>query len=106
MLEKLVLVTQPFVPHISEEMWSKLKKSDLCINQSWPEEQVLNNSQDVKIAVQINGKVRAVIDVNTSKNKEEVLEIATKNKVVAKYVTENEIKKVIYVPEKVLNLVI
>ena len=106
MLEKLVLVTQPFVPHISEEMWSKLKKSDLCINQSWPEEQVLNNSQDVKIAVQINGKVRAVIDVNTSKNKEEVLEIATKNKVVAKYVTEKEIKKVIYVPEKVLNLVI
>ena len=60
----------------------------MCINQSWPEEQVLNNSQDVKIAVQINGKVRAVIDVNTSKNKEEVLEIATKNKVVAKYVTE------------------
>ena len=78
----------------------------ICINQSWPEEQVLNNSQDVKIAVQINGKVRAVIDVNTSKNKEEVLEIATKNKVVAKYVTEKEIKKVIYVPEKVLNLVI
>ena len=51
-------------------------------------------------------KVRAVIDVNASKNKEEVLEIATQNKVIAKYVAEKEIKKIIYVPEKVLNLVI
>jgi len=43
---------------------------------------------------------------NASKNKEEVLEIATKHKVIAKYVAEKEIKKIIYVPEKVLNLVI
>ena len=41
MLEKLVLVTQPFVPHISEEIYEKLKKSDLCINQSWPEEKIV-----------------------------------------------------------------
>ena len=67
-LKKLSLILQPFIPHISEEIWSNMNNSELCINTDWPVEKVLEKNTKINIAVQINGKTRGVIAV--SKNLE------------------------------------
>ena len=77
-LKKLSIILQPFVPHISEEIWSSLGNQTLCINETWPLEDVIRKSE-VKIAVQINGKTKEVIEIDDTFSKEKVLETVKLN---------------------------
>ena len=105
-LKKLALILQPFLPHISEEIWYSLGGIELCINQEWPVEDATIEKQVINIAVQINGKTRNVIEVNTKLNKEEVLRMAKEDKKVFKYLENKKVLKEIYVPGKILNFVL
>ena len=105
-LKKLALILQPFLPHISEEIWYSLGDIELCINQEWPVENAAVEKKVVNIAVQINGKTRSVIEVNTKLNKEEVLRMAKEDKKVFKYLANKKVLKEIYVPGKILNFVL
>ena len=105
-LSKLSIILQPFVPHISEEMWLNLNGSGLCINQSWPSESKIETEDNFMIAVQINGKTRSVINLKKNLNKEEIVNYAKKDTKISKYINNKKIIKEIYVPEKILNFVI
>ena len=73
-LEKLSVILQPFVPHISEEIWSNLGNKTLCISEAWPKEEVKKKTS-IKIAIQINGKTKEIIQIEDKISKEEVLDI-------------------------------
>ncbi len=104
-LEKLCIILQPFVPHISEEMWFKIGNKGLCVNEAWPTESVKKKNKS-KIAIQINGKTREVIEIDTSLTKDGVLEIIKNNNKIKKSLVGKNIQREIYVPGKILNLVI
>ena len=104
-LEKLSIILQPFVPHISEEIWSRLGNETLCINENWPLEDVKKKSE-LKIAIQINGKTREVIEINNNFSKAKVLEVVKSNDKIKKKLIGKKIHREIYVPGKIVNLVI
>ncbi len=104
-LEKLSIILQPFVPHISEEIWSSLGNQSLCINETWPLEDVIKKSE-IKIAVQINGKTKEIIEIDDKFSKEKVLETVKFNNKIKKNLLGKNIVREIYVPGKIVNLVI
>ncbi len=105
-LEKLCLILQPFVPHISEEIWSNINKDGLCIDQKWPVENVTQKNILFNIAVQINGKTRGVVQIKRGANKEEIYEMIKSDKKINKYLENKKITKKIYVEGKIFNFVI
>ena len=104
-LNKLSLILQPFVPHISEEIWSKIGGGSLCINEAWPIEKTTKKTK-IKIALQINGKTKDVIEVNEKLDKEQIIKIVKNNNKIKKNIIQKKIIKEIYVPNKIVNLVI
>ncbi len=105
-LKKLSIILQPFVPHISEEIWSAISQKGLCIEQAWPVEEIENNNENVNIAIQINGKTRGVIEINKSFDKTKIFEMVEKDNKIMKYIKDKKIIKKIYVPGKIINFVI
>ena len=86
-------------------MWSRLGNKTLCINENWPVEDVKKKSE-LKIAVQINGKTREVIEVDNNFSKEKVLDIVKGNNKIKKNLLGKKILREIYVPGKIVNLVV
>jgi len=106
-LKQLVSVLNPFAPHLSEEIWSLLGEKSFLSLAPWPEydaEKML--TETVTIVVQINGKVRSKIEANRDASKEAVLEQALRDDKVQNWLDQKEIQKVIYVPNKLINLVV
>ena len=105
--ETMVKLLYPITPHICEELWEKLGHASRLYNEPYPsyDEDALK-VEEVEIPVQINGKVRAKIVIPFGASQEEVLKIAKENPQVVKYLEGKELKKVIYVPNKLLNLVV
>ena len=104
-LEKLSIILQPFVPHLSEEIWSILGNKTLCISESWPVEEVKKKTS-IKIAVQINGKTKEIIQIEDKISKEEVLDIVKNNNKIKKNLIGKNVIREIYVPGKIVNLVV
>ena len=104
-LEKLSIILQPFVPHISEEIWSSLGNGGLCIDERWPKEDVKKNT-DFNIAIQVNGKTKEVIKVDQNLKKEQILQIVKNNKKINKFLLAKNVVREIYIPGKIINLVI
>ncbi len=107
--KKLVKLIAPYAPYLAEELWSQLSKSDDSVHwSSWPEvEKKYLVKDQVEIAVQVNGKVRAVLEVKSEKSKvkSEVVKRAKENKNVSRYLKGKEIRKVIFVPGELINFV-
>ncbi|MBI28948.1 MAG: leucine--tRNA ligase [Pelagibacteraceae bacterium] len=104
-----VKLIHPIIPHISEEIWKLFGNKGMVIEQRWPEKISLDSVNEkvlVKLAIQINGKTRSVIEVDSNISKEKAENIAMKNSKVQKYAGSKKIKKVIYVPNKILNFVL
>ena len=104
-LGKLSIILQPFIPHISEEIWSNLGNKTLCINEAWPIEEVKKKSA-INIAIQINGKTKEIIQIDNKITKEEVLDIVKNNDKIKKSLMGKNVIREIYVPGKIVNLVI
>jgi leucyl-tRNA synthetase len=100
------LLIHPFIPHLSEEMWSKLGGLELAIEQKWPEAKAGAAKTKTKIAIQVNGKTKDVLVFSENPNKNLVLKALEKNTKIQKIILNKEIKRAIFVPEKILNLVI
>ncbi|MEM6431680.1 MAG: leucine--tRNA ligase [Deinococcota bacterium] len=103
----LVTLLAPFAPHISEELWSRLGHETSVHLETWPgyDEAALEQST-VPMAVQVNGKVRAQIEVPKDASKEAILEVAKAEPNIAKYLQDGDIKREIVVPGKLVNLVV
>lgn len=102
-LETAVTLMAPFAPHISEELWEQLGHTTSVFAQAWPKaDEEAMKDEEVKIAVQINGKVRGVVELPVDISKEEAL--AAGRKAVQAKLTGNVVKE-IYVPGRIMNFV-
>ncbi len=105
-LEILVQSLGFFIPHIAEELWSMFNKKELLYNSPFPDIDSKYLVKDiVNIAVQISGKTRGFIEVELNISQEDLINKIKNHHNIAKYLENTEIKKVIYVPQKIINLV-
>ncbi len=102
-LKALTLLLAPFAPHIGEEMWEQLGGEGTVFHQAWPTyDESKMKDDEITIPVQINGKTRATITVAADASRDEIL--ATAKEAVASKITAT-IRKEIYVPGKIVNIV-
>ncbi len=107
LIEELVIILSPFIPHIAEEFWSLLGQSQTISYQSWPQySEDLIQLDEVTIAVQVNGKLRANINVSKDSNESDVISEAMSLENVKKFTSDGNIVKTIYVPNRLLNFVV
>ena len=106
LLKDLTLIIQPFIPHISEEIWGHIDQESLCINAKWPKIKVLQGDQNIKIPIQVNGITRSMLVVDKDIDKDAIIKKATKDEKIQKRISEKKIVRSIYVPGKILNFVI
>ena len=103
-LETAVILLAPFAPHMAEELWQQLGHDTSVFNNTWPSaDEDAMKDDEVKIAVQINGKTKCVIDVSADAKKDDVLAKA-KETLGAKLT--GTIVKEIYVPGRIVNIVV
>jgi len=97
----------PFIPHIAEEIWHRLENNNTIIFESWPDhDESLAKDDLVTIAIQINGKLRGNIEVDTHAGKEEIMEKAKSNERIQAYLKGKDLIKEIYVPGRLVNYVV
>ena len=105
-VEGFVKMLAPIAPHISEELWQRLGNQETITYQPWPTyNESLLVDDEIEIVVQVNGKVRAKINIPKDLSKEDMQELALQNENVKLSIEGKEIKKVIAVPQKLVNIV-
>jgi leucyl-tRNA synthetase len=105
--EKFIKILSPFAPHICEEIWGSLGHKTLISAEEWPKadkKKMIESSST--IVVQINGRVRAELSMPADSVEEDALEAAKKSESVDKWISGKKIKKVIYVKNRLINLVV
>jgi leucyl-tRNA synthetase len=106
-LELLTLMLAPMTPHIAEEMWEILGHAGGLWMVSWPAANAeLARDEEVEIPVQINGKLRGKLKVPVGIAEEQVVRLATCDPAIAIHLNSKRVVKVVYVPNKLLNLVV
>ncbi len=106
-LEPFVLVLAPFAPHLGEELWSRLGHPESLAYEPWPDyDPALVIEDTVTVAVQVNGKLRATLDVARGLEQPAVLAAALEDERVRRYTDGQQVKKVVHVKDKLLNLVV
>ena len=104
--KKLLILINPMVPHIAEALWQKLKENNMIAIESWPTfDNTFEEKNKIKIPIQINGKMRAIIEVQKDMNKDDLEKIALKEKNILKFLNVTP-KKVIIIPNRIVNFVI
>ena len=105
-LESMVLLLSPIVPHICNHLWTELGHQTPVVNELWP---IFNEDLTVdatlEIVIQINGKLRARLNVAANIDEETLKELAFNEPKIAKLIAEQTIKKTIVVPGKLINIV-
>ena len=105
-VEGFVKMLAPIAPHVSEELWQRLGNQETITYQPWPTYNAsLLVDDEIEIVVQVNGKVRAKINIPKDLSKEDMQELALQNENVKLSIEGKEIKKVIAVPQKLVNIV-
>jgi leucyl-tRNA synthetase len=110
-------ILSPFAPHLAEELWEKMEFSgksvsvlgakSFCCGQDWPKySQKLIEEEKILLIVQINGKVRDKIETKTGISQKQAEKIALQSDKINKLIGKNKIKKIIFVPSKLINIVI
>ena len=106
-LNILVRIIEPMMPHLAEECWSLMHNKYTLHEEPWPEtvkEYLVQTS--ATIVIQINGKRRGELKIATDTSEKEIMSEVYKIKNVSNLIDNKEIKKVIFVPNKIVNLVI
>ena len=107
LIKELVIIIAPFVPHLAEELWSILGNKDSISYQEWPSyDESLIQLDYVTIAVQVNGKLRANIEVPKDSAEDFVVSEALSLENVKKFTSLGSIIKTIHVPNRLLNFVV
>ena len=105
-MKGFVKMIAPIMPHMAEELWSQFGESDTVTYQPWPTYDPKALVEDeVEMIVQVNGKVRAKIKMAKDTDRDEAQQLALANEHVKKFTDGKDIKKVIVVPNKIVNIV-
>lgn len=105
-IEGFIKMLAPIAPHISEELWARLGHEETITYQPWPSyDESLLVDDEIEIVIQVNGKVRAKVNMPKDISKEAMEEAALGNENVKSEIVGKDIKKVIAVPKKLVNIV-
>lgn len=105
--EVLVRLFGPMMPHLGEELWQRLGHDGLLVDQSWPlAEESLTAQDRVTLPVQVNGKLRATIEVIVDEAEDAVREAALEQTAVQRAIGEKQVRKFIVVKNRVVNIVV
>ena len=106
-LKNFILCLAPYAPHLAEELYEKIGEKPSVLQAAWPAyDEKLCVDSSVTIAVQINGKLRAKFDAELNTAKDTLEKTALADKTVQKWIAGKPIKKIIVVPNKIVNIVI
>lgn len=106
-VESLILLLAPFAPHITEELWQSIGNNTSVHREKWPIfVQEALAVDEVTVVIQVNGKVRDKITVPVDMDKEEVGNLAKSRAKVQEYLKGKEIKKIVVIPNKLVNIVV
>ena len=106
-LESTLKLLAPFTPHVVEELWERIGGEHSVFSQDWPVcDQSLLVEDEWQIVVQVNGKVRGKITVAADSPEEEIRNMAMDNPRIGEWTEKGTVRKVIYVPGKLLNIVV
>ena len=104
---KFTLILAPYTPHAAEELWEKLGHKASLTYETWPKyDDELAKDDLITMAVQINGKTRATIEVAADISKDDFLKLAFQDEKIKRYLAMGEVSKEIYVPGRICNLII
>jgi len=104
---KFLKILLPFAPHMAEELWHLLGYRSSIFKSKWPRyNQLIIKEEKVNVVVQVNGKKRAILEMPRGSSQKEVEKAALQNPKVRKWVSKGNIKKKIFVADKILNIVI
>ncbi len=105
--EKFVLILSPFAPHVAEELWQMLGHEESLYAARWPEyDPALLVDETLTLPVQVNGKVRDLVTIARDATQEDALAAAKASPSVARHLGNDPIRKIVYIPGKMLNIVI
>jgi leucyl-tRNA synthetase len=105
-VEPLIVLVSPFAPHIAEELWERIGHSTSIFDTQWPRfDETLAAEERIDLVIQVNGKTRARVSVAPGATEEQALAAAMADHTVKRFVT-NTPKKVVFVPGRLLNLVV
>jgi len=106
-LESIVLMLAPITPHICHKLWQVLGHTSAVIDARWPEtDEAARVSDSITLVVQVNGKLRARIEVPADTSKDAAQDAALADENVQRFIDGKDIRKVIVVPGKLVNVVI
>ncbi len=106
-LETLVLLLSPFAPHMAEELWQALGHKGTLAYEPWPSyDPALTRADEIEVPVQVNGKVRAKITVPAGISETALRETALADVRVQDFIAGKQIRKLIVVPGKLVNIVL
>jgi leucyl-tRNA synthetase len=106
-LSKFVLLLAPFAPHLSEELWHALGNQELVLNAPWPTyDPEACVADEVTVIIQVNGKLRSKLVSARDADEVSVRDAALADQSIAQWIAGKEILKVVYVPNKLLNIVV
>ena len=106
-LETVILMLAPIVPHFSHVLWNHLGHDAAVMNESWPivdENALIPDS--ILIVLQVNGKLRGKIEVPRTLSKEALEQKALENEVVKRFIEQKTVRKIIVVPDRLVNVVV
>ncbi len=105
-LRDLILIVNPFAPHVTEEIWEQMGFGGMLNEASWPTFDEAKTVDDtVEIVLQVMGKVRSRVNIPVDMPKDEVIALAKQDEKIKELIDGKQIKKEIYVPGKLVNIV-
>jgi len=106
-LQTFAQLLAPFIPHTAEDIWQRLGNENSITFEQWPEyDEELAKENIISIAIQVNGKLRANIEIDANTEKGDVLQLAKENDRIDNYIGGKELIKEIYVPGRLINFVV
>jgi leucyl-tRNA synthetase len=106
-LADFLKILSPFAPHLAEELWETAGLKGLCSQEKWPKyDEKLIEEKNILLIVQINGKVRDKIEAKSGISQKEAEKLILKSEKIQALIGKSEIKKIIFVPNKLINIVI
>ncbi|MCX6764022.1 MAG: class I tRNA ligase family protein [Candidatus Moranbacteria bacterium] len=103
----LITILSPFAPHISDELWNQLGNKESIFKQKWPEyDKNLIKDEEFDLVVQINGKLRDTLKAAMDISETEAKELALQSEKIKNYIAGKEIKKIIFVKNRLINIVV
>jgi len=105
--ETFLRLLAPLAPHLSEELWENFGRKKSIFLEKWPQyDNKLIEEETWQLIIQINGKVRDKIEVKKDVSEAEVKKIALSRERVKSWLADKEPKKIIYIPNRLINLVV